>query len=314
MADNMSAYWIKQYKDELDSLGIKYPEDADKDTLKAFLAEAKGKTAAPKKEKAEVSEATRAQAAEAVKSAADARVAELEARMAEMHALVKQLAANAPNPAFSQSGISGDDLLKAVLKAADGRQTEYGLIREEYIPPGDQIPVRTYYCSGPTTNIYSKIVGGTHTPPPLGRKFIKFKSAYGWLERDGRGIHQKRVSTYACASKTIADWIESLPEFGRSIHLNMDQAMKATPAGDFMAIYNKHFDALQSMSFTQLSNLAIGTYGAPSNIGSSHKDYAAHVAEKRAWAELEENKNRFEAALRTHNTQQMIREAHVATP
>lgn len=295
MSTNIDKHWIGKYKEQLDDLGIKYEEEATKEELKALLDEAKGKGMKSTKEvKTEVD------------SVVDGRIKALEEKLAKQAELFERLMAEKGAP--QMSGLSGEDLVKAVQKAADGRQTEYGLLREEYIPKDDLLESpKVYYMAGPTHNIWGKQVGNLMVPPPFGWKRIKFTEAYGWVTRDGRGLHQKRISTFECWSKTISDFVESLPEFGKMIYLNMDRAMTTSENSDFIALYNKHFGSLMNMSFGKLMEMAHNPpYNMPTSMSYTHKDYAAAIAEKRAMEELEQQRAKFDSAIRSKGVQQML--------
>lgn len=280
----LDKHWRDKWAEELKALGHEVPDEWTKDQVKDKLNEVKGLH--PK-------ERTKEEATAAIDEAVRQRIAEQDKQIAEMKAMLAQLASKPAATEGNLAGLTGDALVKAIVKAADGRQDEYGLIRSEYIPEGDEIPVRVYYMAGPTTNIWGKEVGGTMTPPPLGRKFIKFREAYGWVNRGATGIQQRRISTYECRSKTIADWIESLPEYGRSINLNMDVSMQATVNGEFNLLYNKHKASLSQISYGQVMQMA-KEMGCATNMGFTHDDYAGFVAEQRALKEMENNKKRFD--------------------
>ena len=298
MANNMDKYWSDKYKKELTDLGIQFDENATKDELKAMLNAAKGEHPHTR---------TDEEASASIKSVVDERVSQLEALVLKMN---EQLESLKNNNKESLSGLTGDALVKAIMKAADGRQDEYGLIRSEYIPEGDEIPVRVYFMAGPTTNIWGKIVAGQMTPPPHRMKFIKFKQAFGWVTKGATGIQQRRVSTYECRSKTVADWIESLPEFGLSIHLNMNGAMETSVNGQFLHLYNKHKNSLANISYGDVMEMA-KSLGCPTNMGYTHDYYTGFIAEKRALDEMQSERIRFEESMRQTGVKSMVEKAQL---
>lgn len=274
---NLDNHWREKWMGELKDLGIEFDPNASKEEIKAILDKAKGKTV-----KITLPENTNAEAKSVVENSVNAELEELRRMVVSMKTAMDSLAKNQSNEGYALQNYS-------------------------WVPEGDEIEPIVYYMAAPTTNVWGKIVAGVMTPPPMG-KFVKFKEAYGWITREGgTGIQQRRISTHICTSKTMSRWIESLPEFGRSIHKNLDRAMTQSSNGDFVALYNKHFGSLSNTAYHDVMRIA-KEMGCTTNISNDHAYYSAYIAEKRALAEMEANKTRFNNAIRNKGVQDMIQQ------
>jgi hypothetical protein len=275
MSSNLDNHWKEKWMAELKDLGISFDENASKEEIKALLDKAKGKTP---KVNAPVS--TNEEAKATIEANVKAELDEFRRLVVSMKTQMDALAKNQSNEG-------------------------HALQNYQWVPEGDEIEPIVYYMAAPTTNVWGKIIAGVMTPPPMG-KFVKFKESYGWVTREGgTGIQQRRISTYICTSKTMSKWIESLPEFGRSIHRNLDKAITQTANGDFVALYNKHFASLSNTAYHDVMRIA-KEMGCATNITNDHASYSAFIAEKRALQEMEANRSRFNQAIRSKGVQEMI--------
>ncbi len=109
---------------------------------------------------------------------------------------------------------------------------------------------------------------------------------------------------------TVADWIESLPEFGLSIHLNMNGAMETSVNGQFLHLYNKHKNSLANISYGDVMEMA-KSLGCPTNMGYTHDYYTGFIAEKRALDEMQSERIRFEESMRQTGVKSMVEKAQL---
>lgn len=182
-----------------------------------------------------------------------------------------------------------------------------GLMNEEYIPIDDVLDTpKVYYTPAPSHNIWGKKVGAHWVPVPFTNgKPIKFKQAWGWVTREGDALRQKRIATYECRSKSIADFLESTPEFGRVFFLNMDEAMENSTDLQYAQVHGKHFAALRNKNLSQLTILA-KEKGLSTSVERSADDYAGLLADIFAKEEIESQRRKFELAVKQQGIKDMI--------
>lgn len=248
-------------------------------------------------------EQTKEEAKSIVKAIADDRVAALEARLAQFESLLRSTGTNT-------AGLTGEDLIKAITagveKAQAGKQTDMGIMREEYIPPDDLLEkAEIFFVPNNGHNIWGKRIGNHWTVPPMGKECIKFRRAWGWVSREGPHLRQKRIATYECMSKTISEWLKSLPEFGKLFYLDLNEAMEASGNLTIFQIHAKHYGALMGKSYKEITAIA-GSEGIPITITGTHETYAQAIAEKRATREVEANRSNFERAMRAKGITDMV--------
>lgn len=222
------------------------------------------------------------EAAEAIKSVADARIAALEAMIAKQGEMIQQLAMK------------------------DTKEYGMGMMNEAFIPHDDLLEkAEVFYVPSDKHNIWGKQIGNTWTPPPMGMKAIKFSRAWGWVTREGNAAKQKRIATYVCKSRTISKWLKTLPEYRRVFFLDLDDAMSASGSLTFAQIHAKHYAALQGRGYQKLTALA-GDYGIATTVSRTTDEYANLIAEKMANEEIEKSKENFNRAIRQQGVEQMV--------
>lgn len=295
MSDNLTKGRIQKYINKITEAGLTVPDlsaitdfSAQEQILKKYWNENK-----PLKE---LPSQTKKEATESVKAVADDRVAALEKEIAQM----KELVALAIKDKGTSNGITTDDILKALTKAADGKQNEYKLLRPEYIPADDLMEKsKVYFVANANHRVWGKRIGDHWTPPPFNLTNIHFKLAWGWVSREGNALEQKRISTFETKSKTIADWIESLPEFGRVIHLDIDEAMESSSNLAFATVHAKHYGALMGKNLNELTTMAAANgIGVRPQYTRDH--YASKLGEKFANEEISRQRDNFDRQMR-HN-------------
>ena len=222
------------------------------------------------------------EAAEAIKSVADERIAALEAMIAKQGEMIQQLAMK------------------------DTKEYGMGMMNEAFIPHDDLLEkAEVFYVPSDKHNIWGKQIGNTWTPPPMGMKAIKFSRAWGWVTREGNAAKQKRIATYVCKSRTISKWLKTLPEYRRVFFLDLDDAMSASGSLTFAQIHAKHYAALQGRGYQKLTALA-GDYGIATTVSRTTDEYANLIAEKMANEEIEKSKENFNRAIRQQGVEQMV--------
>ena len=162
MSDNLTKGRIQKYLNKIAAEHLTAPDvssiaslDEQEAVLKAFWNDNKP-AVLPKQSVKE--------AKVSIKAVADDRVAALEKDLAEMKALMAQaIAANKGG-----GGITTDDLLKVLQKAASGQQDEYKLMRPEYIPVDDMMEkAETFFVANGNHRVWGKRIGDHWTPPPF---------------------------------------------------------------------------------------------------------------------------------------------------
>jgi hypothetical protein len=222
------------------------------------------------------------EAAEAIKSVADERIAALEAMIAKQGEMIQQLAMK------------------------DTKEYGMGMMNEAFIPHDDLLErAEVFYVPSDKHNIWGKQIGNTWTPPPMGMKAIKFTRAWGWVTREGSAAKQKRIATYVCKSRTISKWLKTLPEYRRIFFLDLDDAMSASGSLTFAQIHAKHYAALQGRGYQKLTALA-GDYGIATTVSRTTDEYANLIAEKMANEEIERSKENFNRAIHAQGVKQMV--------
>ena len=222
------------------------------------------------------------EAAAAIKSVADERIAALEAMIAKQGEMIQQLAMK------------------------DTKEYGMGMMNEAFIPHDDLLEkAEVFYVPSDKHNIWGKQIGNTWTPPPMGMKAIKFSRAWGWVTREGNAAKQKRIATYVCKSRTISKWLKTLPEYRRVFFLDLDDAMSASGSLTFAQIHAKHYAALQGRGYQKLTALA-GDYGIATTVSRTTDEYANLIAEKMANEEIEKSKENFNRAIRQQGVEQMV--------
>ncbi len=222
------------------------------------------------------------EAAEAIKSVADERIAALEAMIAKQGEMIQQLAMK------------------------DTKEYGMGMMNEAFIPHDDLLEkAEVFYVPSDKHHILGKQIGNTWTPPPMGMKAIKFSRAWGWVTREGNAAKQKRIATYVCKSRTISKWLKTLPEYRRIFFLDLDDAMSASGSLTFAQIHAKHYAALQGRGYQKLTALA-GDYGIATGVSRTTDEYANLIAEKMANEEIEKSKENFNRAIRQQGVEQMV--------
>lgn len=222
------------------------------------------------------------EAAAAIKSVADERIAALEAMIAKQGEMIQQLAMK------------------------DSKEYGMGMMNEAFIPHDDLLEkAEVFYVPSDKHNIWGKQIGNTWTPPPMGMKAIKFSRAWGWVTREGTATKQKRIATYVCKSRTISKWLKTLPEYRRLFFLDLEDAMSASGSLTFAQIHAKHYAALQGRGYQKLTAMA-GDYGIATGVSRTTDEYANLIAEKMANEEIEKSKDNFNRAIRQQGVEQMV--------
>lgn len=286
---NLTKARISKLKTRIEKLGATVPDDIltieDHDereaAMKSFLALIDVEDGRPKEGAIQTNEEAKASINEVLLK----RLEELEARLKKQDDVMRQFALNTDSNA------------------------KMGLLSEEFIPEGDLLSEpEVFYVPAPQHNIWGKRVGSHWTPPPLNMKVIKFKQAWGWTTREGTGLKQKRIATYVCMSKTVSDWLKSLPEFGRVFYLDIDQAIDNSADLSFAQAYAEQYGRLVGMPLAKLTQMA-QMNGIPTSQSRTGDDYAGLLAEKLT----KESFARSQAALQNQARVAKISDMIVAT-
>lgn len=285
-----------KYRERLDRLRIPYEQGWDEHKLKEVLdAAAGGAMQGPRPDPGTPPEKTDDEAGAEIDTVVNRKLAELERQLADMR------------KALSTSGGATltPELIREIGRLAKD-EVKDGLVNPEFIKPEDELlQAKVYYRVGPTHNIWFVEKAGVRTPLPYGIPSIKFELASGWVSRTGSAIQQRRVSVFVTKNRKIAECIESLPEFGKSIHIERDRALRTSVTGEFMELYNKHLSALQGVPMHLLTEMASDNE-IPTSMGASHHEYATQIAEKLALREARATKDQFEARMREFDIDKML--------
>lgn len=304
MSDNLTKGRIQKLLNQISKAGLELPFDPEsivdmserEATVKQFWLENKP------------NEETKEQAKAAISKEAEDRIADLEAKLAENTALMTKFL---ESQGKTQSGISTDELMAMFRKAADGTTNEYKLMRQEYIPEGDLMEkAEVFFVANNNHRIWGKRIGDHWTPPPFKIDSIHFRLAWGWVSREGNSLQQKRISTFETKSRTISEWIKSHPEFGRIVHLDLDEAMESSDKLTFAGVHAKHFGAYMGKSYNELTSLAAQAgIGVKPNHDSAY--YAGKLAEIAAEREIAAQRANFERQMRSNITMNAVTSATV---
>lgn len=285
---------INKYRETLTRLNIAFTNDMGENELKALVDKAMGK------DDAQPQAAAQDDPADIVELSDDAVSKQLEAIVAQkVKALEVQLAdmKKALSAATAGTATLTPDLVREIgLLAKD--EVKDGLVNPDFIKPEDELPeVRTYYRVGPTWNMWHEEKAGVKVPLPYGHKNIKFEQAMGWVTRNGTSLEQRRISIFQTKNRKLAEAVERRADFGIAIHLNSEEALNTSVTGEFMELYNKHYNALQSHPLHILTQMA-KEKGFPTRIGATHHEYSVQIAERLALEEAGSRKQQFEAKMR----------------
>jgi hypothetical protein len=283
--DNLTKGRVAKYINQIKEANIEVPTDLlaiedwgeKEQALKKFWASVK-----PTEKAEDGGFQTDQEAAEAIKSVAEARIAALEAMIAKQGEMIQQLAMK------------------------DTKEYGMGMMAEAFIPHDDLLDkAEVFYVPSDKHNIWGKQIGNVWTPPPMGMKNIKFSRAWGWVTREGNAAKQKRIATYICKSRTISEWLKTLPEYRRVFFLDLDDAMSASGDLTFAQIHSKHYASLQGRGYQKLTELA-SQHGIPTTVSRTTDEYANLIAEKLANAEIDRARSNFESAMRQQKVEAMV--------
>jgi len=277
---------ITKLKTRIEKLGATVPEDIltiesheeREQALKAFLETIEQ----PEDRPAEGQFQTNEEAKESINEILLKRLSEMETRLKEQDDALRKFALN------------------------NDSNAKMGLINEEYIPPHDMLEKpEVFYVPSSSHNIWGKRVGNHFTPPPMNIKFIKFKQAWGWTTREGTALKQKRIATYECFSKSISEWLKSLPEFGRVFYLDIDEAINNSSDLTFAQAYAMEYGRLQGLPLAKLTQMA-QMEGLPTSAAATGDQYAGMLAERAVKNQLRRQQEALDNQARTAKIQDLI--------
>src|SRR5690606_26197786 len=274
---------LLHYRKKLDVLGVEYDPKATEQELKEKLLRVTKATEGSleghldeeveeeESEKDDFVKTTEEKADSDLESIVAARVARIEKEFEEFKR--KLLSSTTGN------GVVSPDLVREIGRIAKGEVNSDGLYHPDYVSSDDELaePV-TFYRIGPTWNMWIDQKADVAVQLPYGMKVIKFKRAIGFTTRSGDAIRQRMISTYTTKNRRVAEFIRGRSEFGVSIFENRKEAMNSSTTGDFINLYNRHYEALMSTRFDTLTQRAAAE-GIATSIGLTHHDYAVRLAE-----------------------------------
>jgi len=281
---------ILKYREKLDKLGLKWEEVASLAQLKAILDSAvKG---ASKEVDDEIENEVALEGA--MKQADDfisVKMAAMEKELAEMKQLIK-------GASGGQQAALTPEMVYALVQSGK-TEVQDGLVDPSFIKPEDEMEKEeVFFRYGPTHNIFHGWKAGVKIPVPYGVKFIKFEQSAGWVTRTGSGLQQRRVSVYITKNRKLSEFIKSLHEFGKTIHLDREKAFNSTVTGRYMDLYNMQFQSLQGQPMHVLAKMA-SEMGISTPMGASHHDYSVQIAESLALGSMQGESQAFESQMRS---------------